>query len=175
MGCSVGLSPAFGVRLYHIRAFRSQSLPCHKSLSSFAPSKRPLSFATISTMSSIPVSLSNPSSNAADPSAEDCPTLTLTLTSSVTGNNPPVLPLSAAPAPPDGVIVGGVGSPAVEFHNSRAQHAANFAASSAQIASNVSNAHDVLTANHRKLFLQKAFGINPDGSPIVGDDLERKN
>lgn len=50
----------------------------------------------------------------------------------------------------------------------RAQEAAAVAREAAADAAALNNAHDVIEAKHRQMFLQRAFGINPDGTPIVG-------
>jgi hypothetical protein len=40
-----------------------------------------------------------------------------------------------------------------------------------QDAANIDSARNLLCANHRKIFLMKAFGINPDGTPIKDQGL----
>ena len=44
----------------------------------------------------------------------------------------------------------------------RAHEAAEAARDAAAHADALNNAHDVIEAKHHKMFLQKAFGINPD-------------
>ena len=42
-----------------------------------------------------------------------------------------------------------------------------FAREAAADAQDFSNAHASIVAKHRKMFLQRAFGINPDGTAIT--------
>jgi hypothetical protein len=54
-----------------------------------------------------------------------------------------------------------------------AVNAAAVARAAADDAAQMSNAHDMMLAQHRKLFLREAFGINPDGSPITDPAFPR--
>jgi hypothetical protein len=58
----------------------------------------------------------------------------------------------------------------------RAQEAAEVARDAAADSDDLNKAHAVIEAKHRKMFLQKAFGINPDGTPIVaqGETVKMK-
>jgi hypothetical protein len=38
-------------------------------------------------------------------------------------------------------------------------------------AADINNAHAIIVAHHRKMFLARAFGINPDGTPITNPSL----
>ncbi len=49
----------------------------------------------------------------------------------------------------------------------RADQAAAFAREAAANAQDFNNAHASIVAKHRKMFLQRAFGINPDGTAIT--------
>ena len=101
--------------------------------------------------------------------ADDTPTLTSTLSSSVTGAAPPVLEIPT-PATEDvhraGTTVG--------YLNSRARHAANVAIAAAEIATDVGEAHKTLIENHRRLFLENAFGLNVDGTSLGEDFIPKK-
>jgi hypothetical protein len=50
----------------------------------------------------------------------------------------------------------------------QAEHAAREAAADAQ---EMKNAHATIVSQHQKMFLQTAFGINPDGTPITDPSL----
>jgi len=101
--------------------------------------------------------------NRAASSVDDTPTLTSTLSSSVAGAAPPVLEN----------LVPRAGT-TVDYLNDRARHAANVAIAAAEIATDVGQAHDVLTENHRRLFLEKAFGLNLGGTSLGDDFMPKK-
>ena len=101
--------------------------------------------------------------------ANDTPTLMSTLSSSVTGAAPPVLEIptpATEDVPRPGTTVG--------YLNSRARHAANVAIAAAEIATDVGEAHKTLIENHRRLFLENAFGLNVDGTSLGEDFMPKK-
>jgi hypothetical protein len=53
----------------------------------------------------------------------------------------------------------------------RAIQAAAVARDAAADAADINNAHATIVAQHRKMFLARAFGINPDGTPIIDPSL----
>lgn len=76
---------------------------------------------------------------------------------------------SAAGAPPIplGILQGaGLRGPRAVLQQ-RADEAAAIAEEAAADADALHNAHEVIEAKHRKMFLERAFGINVDGTPIV--------
>ena len=102
----------------------------------------------------------------------DTPTLASTLSSSVTGAAPPLeLKIPTMGAAPEDVHRS---STTVGYLNSLSRHAANVAVAAAEIATGVGKAHAVLVDNHRRLFLQKAFGLNVDGSSLGDNFLPNK-
>ncbi len=54
-----------------------------------------------------------------------------------------------------------------------AEDAAAVARAAADDAAQMANAHDTMLAQHRKMFLREAFGINPDGSPVSDPTFRR--
>ncbi len=81
-----------------------------------------------------------------------------------------------APAIQDFIIVQGQG-PIVFLEeraailSERADQAAAFARDAAADAQDFNNAHASIVAKHRKMFLQRGFGINPDGTAITNGSL----
>jgi hypothetical protein len=80
---------------------------------------------------------------------------------------------NVAPAIPHSIMVRGQGPIAfleerATILSERADQAAAFAREAAADAQDFSNAHASIVAKHRKMFLQRAFGINPDGTAITG-------
>jgi hypothetical protein len=53
----------------------------------------------------------------------------------------------------------------------RTHQAAVVARDAAADAADINNAHAIIVAQHRKMFLARAFGINPDGTPITNPSL----
>ncbi len=53
----------------------------------------------------------------------------------------------------------------------RVIQAAAVARDAAADAADINNAHAYVVAQHRKMFLARAFGINPDGTPIIDPSL----
>jgi hypothetical protein len=53
----------------------------------------------------------------------------------------------------------------------RAIQAAAVARDAAADAADINNAHATIVAQHRKMFLLRAFGINLDGTPIINPSL----
>jgi hypothetical protein len=53
----------------------------------------------------------------------------------------------------------------------RTHHAAAVARDAAADAADINNAHAIVVAQHRKMFLARAFGINHDGTPITDPSL----
>ncbi len=53
----------------------------------------------------------------------------------------------------------------------RTIQAAAVARDAAADATDINNAHATIVAQHRKMFLARAFGINPDGTPIMYPSL----
>jgi hypothetical protein len=53
----------------------------------------------------------------------------------------------------------------------RAHQAAVVARDAAADAADINNAHATSVAQHRKMFLARAFGINPNGTPITDPSL----
>jgi hypothetical protein len=53
----------------------------------------------------------------------------------------------------------------------RAIQAAAVARDAAADATDINNAHATIVAQHHKMFLAHAFGINPDGMPIINPSL----
>ncbi len=77
------------------------------------------------------------------------------LSSSAVGVVPPAVPRS---------VEGTVGATAIL--QVRANQAAVIASATANDAAAVSSAHTVILEKHRTMFLQRAFGINPDGTAV---------
>jgi hypothetical protein len=61
-------------------------------------------------------------------------------------------------------VEGSVGAAA--FLQVRATQAAAIANAAANDAAAVSSAHNIILDKHRTMFLQRAFGINPDGTAV---------
>jgi hypothetical protein len=81
-----------------------------------------------------------------------------------------------APAIPDSIMARGRGPIAfleepAAILSERADQAAAFAREAAADAQDFNNAHASIVAKHRKMFLQRAFGINPDGTAITDASL----
>jgi hypothetical protein len=79
---------------------------------------------------------------------------------------------NVAPAIPHSIMARGQGPMAfleerAAVLSERADQAAAFAREAAADAQDFSNAHASIVAKHRKMFLQRAFGINPDGTAIT--------
>jgi len=96
-------------------------------------------------------------------------------TSSAGGGDPPVPNPIGGHAHVDGPI----GPVAIlQQRATTLQHQATRAAAVAREAvadaANINNAHNVIVAQHRKMFLASAFGINPDGTPIDPSLLPKK-
>ena len=77
-----------------------------------------------------------------------------------------------APAVPESIMARGRGPIAfleerAAILSERADQAAAFAREAAADAQDFNNAHASIVAKHRKMFLQRAFGINPDGTAIT--------
>jgi hypothetical protein len=53
----------------------------------------------------------------------------------------------------------------------RAHQAAVIARDAVADAADINNAHAIIVAQHRKMFLGRAFGIDPDGTPITNPSL----
>jgi hypothetical protein len=49
--------------------------------------------------------------------------------------------------------------------------AAAVARDAAADAADINNAHAIIVAQHHKMFLARAFGINPDGTPVIDPSL----
>ena len=74
---------------------------------------------------------------------------------------------AGAPPIPSGILRGaGLRGPRAVLQQ-RADEAAAIAREAAADADALNNAHVVIEAKHRQMFLQRAFGINVDGTPIV--------
>jgi hypothetical protein len=79
---------------------------------------------------------------------------------------------NVAPAIPHSILVQGQGPIAfleerAAILSERVDQAAAFAREVAANVQDFSNAHVSIVAKHRKMFLQRAFGINPDGTAIT--------
>ncbi len=79
---------------------------------------------------------------------------------------------NAAHAIPHSIVARGQGPIAfleecAAILSERADQAAAFAREAAADAQDFNNAHASIVAKHRKMFLQRAFGINPDGTAIT--------
>ncbi len=93
------------------------------------------------------------------------------ITWSATSNNSSSLSSSAEsavgvvpPAVVPSLVEGAVGAAA--FLQVRATQAAAIATAAANDAAAVSSAHSIIIGKHRTMFLQHAFGINPDGTAV---------
>jgi hypothetical protein len=97
------------------------------------------------------------------------------ITRSTTSNNsssPSSLAASAVWVVPPAIpnpIKGAVGAAA--FHQARASQAAVIATAAANYAAAINTAHAIIIEKHCTMFLQQAFGINPDGIAIVDQAL----
>ncbi len=79
---------------------------------------------------------------------------------------------NVAPAIPDSIMARGRGHIAfleerAAILGERADQSAAFAGEAAAEAQDFNNAHASIVAKHRKMFLQRAFGINPDETAIT--------
>ncbi len=79
---------------------------------------------------------------------------------------------NVAPAIPHSILTRGQGPIAfleerAAILSEHADQAAAFAREAAADAQDITNAHASIVAKHRKMFLQHAFGINPDGTAIT--------
>jgi hypothetical protein len=88
-----------------------------------------------------------------------------------TGGVPPVSNPIGGP-PSDGAI-GPIAAleQRAATHLQRAIQAAAVARDAAADAADINNAHAPIVSQHRKMFLARAFGINPDGMPIIDPSL----
>ena len=87
---------------------------------------------------------------------------------------------NVAPAIPDSIMAQERGPIAfLEEHaailSERADQAAAFAREASANAQDFNNAHASIVAKHRKIFIQCAFGINPDGTAITNLSIVPKN
>ena len=76
---------------------------------------------------------------------------------------------NVAPAIPDSIMVRPIAflEERAAILSERADQAAAFAREAAADAQDFNNAHASIVLKHRKMFLQHAFGINPDGMVIT--------
>jgi hypothetical protein len=97
-------------------------------------------------------------------SLRDSTTYTSSLTLSAVEHM--LLPVVPNPEPTDGVVGG-----ARAYFRACALQAATIGSAAANDAAAVDTAHSILLEKHGAMFLQKAFGINTDGTPFQDEAL----